>query len=175
MKVLLREDVEHLGYAGEVRKVAPGYGRNYLLPRGLAELATPSAMRQAETWRSRAEARRAQRKAEFELLASKIQGVSLEFVAKAGSTGKLYGSVTAAQIAQALNDKVGTELDRHLIETDGLRLIGEYEISLRLDKDHIPTFNVVIKAEGAEEPVAVAEESADTELANAIAETLAEG
>lgn len=169
MKVLLKEDVEHVGYAGEVYKVSPGFGRNYLLPRGLAELATPAALNKAGAWRARAEARRAQRKAQFEFLSSKISGVTLEFVAKAGSTGKLYGSVTPAQIADALNAKLGIEIDRRQIEAEPLRLIGAHEVAVRLDKEHVPTFEVVIKAEGAVEAL----DAETAELAAAIAETAA--
>ncbi|RMD49779.1 MAG: 50S ribosomal protein L9, partial [Candidatus Thermofonsia bacterium] len=88
MKVLLKQDVENLGYAGEVHKVAPGFGRNYLIPQGLAVLATPGMMKQADAWRKKAEARRAQLRAEYEALAAKIQDVTLKFTAKAGNTGK---------------------------------------------------------------------------------------
>ena len=87
MKVLLKEDVENLGYAGEVHKVADGYGRNYLLPNNMAVMASPGMMKQAEVWRKKAEARRAEKRAEFEALAASIEGVRLTFTARAGAPG----------------------------------------------------------------------------------------
>ena len=154
MKVLLREDVEHLGFAGEVQKVTPGFGRNYLLPRGLAELATPVALKKANAWRERAEVRRAQLKAEHQALSAKISAVVLQFEAKAGTTGKLYGSITVQDLAEGLNKKIGLDVDRRKIESDALRHLGEYKIPVRLDKDHIPEFTVVINVEGTAEAAA---------------------
>ena len=91
MKVLLIKDVYKLGHAGEVKKVADGYGRNYLLPQGLAILATPGALKQAEGIRSRAAASRQMLNAELGGLASQIDGQAVTFSSKAGETGKLYG------------------------------------------------------------------------------------
>ena len=96
MKVLLKEDVDNLGLAGEVHEVAPGYGRNYLIPQGFAVKATSGAMSQADVWRKKAEARRAQIRAEHEALAAQIEAVTLMFTARAGETGKLYGSITTS-------------------------------------------------------------------------------
>ena len=103
MKVLLKQDVENLGLAGEVYDVAGGYGRNYLVPQGYAVKASPGAMNQAEIWRKKAEARRAEIRAEFEALAVKIEEISLSYTARASETGKLFGSITTAQIADDLN------------------------------------------------------------------------
>lgn len=163
MKVLLKEDVEHLGYAGEVHQVADGFGRNYLLPRGVAVLATPAALKQAAAWRARAEARREQIRAEYTALSNKIQGVTLEFAAKAGPTGRLYGSVTTAQIAEALNEQLGTEIDRRRIESESLRDLGEHTLSVRLDKDHTPTFTVIIKSEEEDMLAAMAAAAAEAQ------------
>src|SRR5690606_3541238 len=112
MKVLLKEDVDNLGYAGEVHTVADGYGRNFLLPKGLAVRATPDVMRQAEAWRKRAEGRRAELRAEYDVLSERIRAVSLSFTARAGDNGKLYGSITTRQIADKLNEALGTAIDR---------------------------------------------------------------
>lgn len=169
MKVLLKEDVEHLGYAGEVRKVAAGYGRNYLLPRGLAVMANTAALKQAETWRERAAARRAQIKAEYDALSEKIEAVALVFEARAGESGRLYGSITTAQIADELAAKLGAEIDRRKIETGPLRELGEHMITVRLDKDHTPQFKVTINAEGAAEAEAAALAAAEAEAAAAVA------
>ncbi|MCO5183591.1 MAG: 50S ribosomal protein L9 [Anaerolineae bacterium] len=170
MQVLLKEDIDNLGYAGEVKKVARGYGRNYLLPRGLAVMATPEAMNMAEAWRSRAEARRAEMRAEYEILSERISGVTLDFVAKAGNNGKLYGSVTNADITDGLNESLGTEIDRRKVDGGPLRQLGEHTITVRLNADFQPQFQVVIRSEDepvqaivAEEAVATAEDEIDTD------------
>lgn len=156
MKVLLKEDVEHLGYAGEIHKVADGYGRNYLLPRGFAVMATQGAMRQAEAWADRASARRAQIKAEYDRLSDAISGAVLNFEARAGSTGRLYGSITTQQIAEELASEVGIETDRRYIQSDALRELGEHTLTYRLDATHEPSFTVNIRLEGAAEAEALA-------------------
>ncbi len=156
MKVLLKEDVEHLGYAGEIHKVAAGYGRNYLLPRGFAVMATEGAMRQAEAWSERAAARRAQIKAEYDRLSAAIAGTVLNFEARAGSTGRLYGSITTQQIAELLAEQVGIETDRRYIQSDSLRELGEHGLTYRLDATHEPAFTVIIRPEGAAEAEALA-------------------
>jgi large subunit ribosomal protein L9 len=160
MKVLLKEDVDNLGYAGEVHTVANGYGRNFLLPKGLAVKASPDVMKQAEAWRKRAESRRAELRAEYDILSDKIRAVSLTFTARAGENGKLYGSITTHQIADKLNEKLGTEIDRRKVGTEPLRQIGEYAIPVRLSGDHHPEFQVVVLAEGAPTPTAAAQPSA---------------
>lgn len=159
MKVLLRQDVENVGFAGEVHKVAPGYGRNYLIPRGLAVVATPNAMKQAESWRKRAEARRAELHAEYATLSARIQEVTLTFTARAGETGKLYGSITTAQIADALNERLGTEIDRRKVGDEPLRQLGEHKVVVRLSGDFHPELTVLIEDENA--PRAAAPEAAE--------------
>lgn len=149
MKVLLKEDVINVGYAGEVHKVADGYGRNFLVPKGLAIAATPANVKNAEVWRKKADNRRAQIKAEFQRLSAQIQNVTLNFSAKAGENGKLYGSVTIAQIADKLNAALGTEIDRRKIVGDPLRQLGEHKISVHLSGDHQPEFTVIISPEEA--------------------------
>lgn len=147
MKVLLKEDVDKLGYAGDVHKVSAGFARNYLIPRNLAERATPSALKQAEVWRTKAEARRAQLKAEYDALSQQVVGVTLDFVAKAGDTGKLYGSITTANLAESLGEQLGIEVDRRKIQSEPIRQLGEHDVVLRLDADHEPAFKVIVKDE----------------------------
>ena len=159
MKVLLKEDVENLGLAGEVHNVADGYGRNYLIPKGLAIKATPNVMKQAEIWRKKAEARRAQIRAEYEALAEKIQNVTLTFKARAGESGKLYGSVTTSQLADALNETLGTEIDRRKVGTEPLRQLGEHKVVVRLSGEFQPEFTVIIEPE--EETASEAVESTE--------------
>lgn len=147
MKVLLKEDVDNLGYAGEVHKVAPGFARNFLIPKGMAVKADPGVMKQAEVWRRRAEARRAELKAEYEALSAKIQEVKLTFKARAGETGKLYGSITTAQIADGLNEALGTDIDRRKVGVEPLRQLGEHAVVVRLSAEFQPEFTVVIEDE----------------------------
>ena len=162
VKVLLKQDVENLGLAGEVYAVADGYGRNFLIPRGLAVKATPKVMKQAESWRERAAARRAQMRAEFASLAERISATELIFEAKAGETGKLYGSVTTADVAEQLNEKLGTDLDRRLIMGESLRQLGKHHVAVRLSADFHPQVTVIIRQEGAaEEDEAEAETAAE--------------
>ena len=147
MKVLLKEDVDNLGYAGEVYNVADGYGRNYLIPKGLAVLASPSVMKQAAVWRKRAEARREELRAEYEALSAKIDEATLKYTARAGDTGKLYGSITTSQITDDLNELLGTEIDRRKVGNEPLRQLGEHKVIIRLSADFQPHVLVVIEPE----------------------------
>jgi large subunit ribosomal protein L9 len=173
MKVLLKEDVENLGLAGEVYTVADGYGRNYLIPRGKAIKADGGAMKQAQAWSARAAARREQIRAEYEQLSARIRETKLTFFAKAGDKGKLYGSITMADVADRLNSVLGIEIDRRKVEGEALRQLGNHTVTVRLNSEFQPEFAVRIAAEGSdltedvEEPVeeaAVAEsETVETE------------
>lgn len=147
MKVLLKEDVDNLGLAGEVHEVKNGFGRNYLLPQGLAVKASPGAMKQAETWRKKAEARREQLRAEHAALSERIEATTLTFTAKAGDTGKLYGSITTPQIADLLNETLGVEIDRRKVGTEALRQLGEHKVPVRLSGDFQPDVTVFIESE----------------------------
>ena len=148
MKVLLREDVDNLGYAGEVYSVADGYGRNFLIPQGLAVKATPGVLKQAEVWRKRADARRAQLRAQYESLSARIREVTLSFRARASESGRLYGSVTTQQIADALNKQLGTTIDRHLVVTDPLRRLGTHHVCVSLSGEFHPQLTVIREPEG---------------------------
>ena len=173
MKVLLKEDVENLGYAGELCKVADGYGRNYLIPKGMAVVATPSVMKQAEVWRKKAEARRAQLRAEHEALAARIAETRLAFTARAGETGKLYGSITTSQIADALNEALGTEIDRRKVGVEPLRQLGEHKVVVRLSGEFQPELTVVIAAEEEADNPAAEETPAESETTAVSEETAA--
>ena len=160
MKVLLKEDVENLGYAGEVFKVADGYGRNYLIPQGMAVVANPNVLKQAEAWRRKAEARRAEMRAEHEALSVRIEETTLTFTARAGNTGKLYGSVTTAQITDSLNEALGTEIDRRKVGTEPMRQLGEHKVVVRLSSEFRPNVTVRIESEDGEILLMVEEEEA---------------
>ncbi len=161
MKVLLKEDVDNLGYAGEVHEVKGGFGRNFLIPQGLAVKATPSAMKQAQAWRSKAEARREQLRAEYATLAGRIESTKLTFVARAGDTGKLYGSITTHQIADMLNEKLGVDIDRRKVGTEALRQLGTHQVPVRLSAEFQPNVTVIIESEDGTGMDAIAVEEID--------------
>jgi large subunit ribosomal protein L9 len=148
MKVLLLEDVHNLGDAGDVVKVADGYGRNYLLRRGLAKLASEGAVQEADQIRKSAERKRDRERAEAKDLAKRIEGLTLTFQARAGEKGKLYGSITPGDLAEALERELGQEIDRRKIVSDPLRQVGEHLVQVRLLSEVSATIKVVIQAEG---------------------------
>jgi len=150
MKVLLIKDVYKLGRAGEVKKVADGYGRNFLLPQGLAMLATAGALQQAEKIKSQAEIRRAQLNSELKGLADQIAGVTLTFPVKAGETGKLYGSITTQDVATALQEQTRFEVKRQQIDMQPVRELGEYTARVRLTMDLVPEIKLIVHREGEE-------------------------
>lgn len=148
MKVLLLQDIYKLGRAGDVKKVADGYGRNYLLPQGLAVLATPGALKKIEQIRTQAEASRAALNQELSGVAEQLAEVVLAFPAKAGDTGKLYGSITTQMIADAIQEQVGLEIDRRQMDSQPLRNLGEHKVSVRLTIDLVPEVTVLVYREG---------------------------
>jgi large subunit ribosomal protein L9 len=156
MKVLLIKDVYKLGRAGDVKKVANGFGRNFLLPQGLAVLATPGAMRQVETIRAKATTRRAALNSEMSSVADVLKGAFVTFSSKAGETGKLYGSVTSQMITDEVNKKYTLQLDRHQIEIQPIRKLGEFKAHARLTVDLTPEIKIIVHREG-ETPVIPAE------------------
>ncbi|MCC6187720.1 MAG: 50S ribosomal protein L9 [Anaerolineales bacterium] len=163
MKVLLLKDVYKLGHAGDVKKVADGYARNYLIPQRLATLATSTAVKQAETLRQNAAITRAKLNAELAGVAEKLNATSLTFPVKAGETGKLYGSVTPAQITEEIKKATGLELDRRTVGHQPLRELGEYKVPVRLTADLIAHVRVLIHREGEALKKAAAEASAEVE------------
>jgi large subunit ribosomal protein L9 len=148
MKVLLLKDVYKLGRAGDVKKVADGYGRNFLLPQGMAVLATAEALKSAERIREKANVQRAIVNQEMDTVGKQIAGLTLTFPARASETGKLYGSVTTQMIADAIKAKSGVEIARRQIDSQPLRMLGEYKVYVRLTVDLIPTIDVVVYREG---------------------------
>jgi large subunit ribosomal protein L9 len=155
MKVLLIKDVYKLGRAGDVKRVADGYGRNFLLPQGLAVLATPGALKQVEHIRAKATVRRAVLNNELGAIAEQINGQVFIFSSRAGETGKLYGSVTSQMVSDAINQKLGTKIDRHQVEMEPIRNLGEHKARVRLTVDLVPEVKVIVYREG-EAPAEVA-------------------
>lgn len=145
MKVLLLQDVDNLGYAGDVKDVANGFGRNFLIPQQMAVLATPGALKQAETIRKAAEKRRAQEKADAEAIANQVGGLKLLFERRAGETSKLYGSVTSADIANEIQEKTGIEIDKRKVALpEPIRNLGEQEVTIKLMIDVSTNINVEV-------------------------------
>src|SRR6266536_3322326 len=160
MKVLLIKDVYKLGRAGEVKKVADGYGRNFLLPQKLAMLATPGALKQIEKIRSQAEVRRTEQNSELKDLANQINGITVVFAAKAGETGKLYGSITTQDVATAIQEKTRFEVKKQQIDMQPIRNLGEFTVHVRLTMDLVPEVKVIVHREGE-----AMEEDTETPLA----------
>src|SRR6266496_3054144 len=148
MKVLLIKDVYKLGRAGEVKKVADGFGRNFLLPQKLAVLATPGALKQTEKIRSQAEVRRTELNSELKDLANLINGITVVFSAKAGETGKLYGSITTQDVATAIQEKTRFEVKKQQIDMQPIRNLGEFTVHVRLTMDLVPEVKVIVHREG---------------------------
>jgi large subunit ribosomal protein L9 len=154
MKVLLIKDVYKLGRAGDVKKVADGYGRNFLLTQKLAVLATPGAMKTAEKIRSQGEVKRAALNSELKDLADHVNGVLLNFTAKAGETGKLYGSITTQDVATAIQEQTHYEIKRQQIDMQPIREVGEFKAYVRLTIDLVPEVKIMVHREGEVETVA---------------------
>ena len=148
MKVLLLKDVYKLGRAGEIKKVADGYGRNFLLPQKLAVLATPGALKQVEKIRSQAEIRRTELNSELKALADQIQGITVVFAVKAGETGKLYGSITTQDVANAIQEKTRFEVKKQQIDMQPIRNLGEFTAHVRLTMDLVPEVKIIVHREG---------------------------
>lgn len=172
MKILLLKDVYHLGHAGDVKKVADGYGRNYLIPQGYAVLATPGALKQADAIRTKAEVVRKQLNTEMSAVAERINGTWITFASKAGETGKLYGSITSQMVADKISEKAGVEIDKRMIDIQPIRTLGEHKAHIRLTIDIVPIINVLVHREGetpniggSEDVEAAAEETEAAETA----------
>jgi large subunit ribosomal protein L9 len=151
MEVILKEDVAHLGHRGDLVKVADGYGRNFLLPRKLALQATLANRAVIEQMKAAAARRSATEKAQAEELAVKFAPVVLGFTRKSGEAGHLFGSVTSADIAAALQAK-GFEIDRRKIQLEEpLKSVGEFSVAIKLHREVTAQVKVTIQAEASAE------------------------
>lgn len=147
MEVILLNDLYKTGVAGEIVNVADGFARNYLIPRKMAKRATESALRETEAVRKNVEARRAQYDNMLNDLAKQIDGVELIFGRRAASTGKLFGSVTTQEIADALMEKTTVDLNRRRISQKSLREIGTHHVPVRLGNEISPILTITIVPE----------------------------
>lgn len=175
VKVLLIDDAPDLGLAGEIYTVAGGYARNYLIPRRIAILATKGAVKQAEEIRQAGIRRRAQMREGAEAQAEVISRAKLLFEANAGDNGRLYGSVTASDIAEQLAESVGFDIDRRKIAlAASLRDLGIYDLELRLMPEVTAAFKVAVVREEETWDDANAREAAKVAEAEAVAAAEAE-
>ena len=148
MKVVLQEEVKNLGVAGDVKEVADGYARNYLIPRRLATPATQGALKNVEVQRAAAAKRQAQLEAEARALAARLANTTLTLRAKVGGQGRLYGSITTADIAAALSRELGSPFDRRKLALDEpIRELGTHTIPVNLARDITASLTVNIEAE----------------------------
>ena len=148
MRVVLIQDVPNLGRVGDIKDVADGYGRNYLIPKGLAILATYGAVKNVEELR-RAEAKKmARRVQDAESIAAQLNQLNLHFTARSGEEGRLYGSITNADIAEAIKAKTGHDIDRRRIELDEpIRSLGDHQVDVRLMTNVTAHLNVAVQPE----------------------------
>ena len=150
MKVLLLEDVDNLGLAGKIVNVSDGYARNFLLPRKLAKPASEGAVKEADIIQKAGERKRARAKGAAEDLARQIEAAHLSFTARAGETGKLYGSITTADIAESLSKEIGQEVDRRKIVSEPIRQLGEHIVELHVMTGVTAKVKVIVEPEAGE-------------------------
>jgi large subunit ribosomal protein L9 len=147
MKLILREDVENLGKGGELVDVKPGFGRNYLLPRGLAVTANPKNVRELEHQKAVAQAKAAKLKASAEAVAKRLADTAITLKRKVGEQDKLYGSVTAIDLVEALAAR-GLQIDRRSIDlAEPIKTLGDFEVPVKLHSEVVGKVKVKITAE----------------------------
>ncbi len=147
MEVVLRQDVDHVGLRGEVVNVARGYARNYLLPRGMAELATPGLKRELERRESLKARSEAKTTGEAEAIAKKIEATELTFAMNAGPTGALFGSVTATNVVDRLWDEQKIRLDRRKLGLQTIKRIGRYTVPVEVFADVTAELRILVTPE----------------------------
>ena len=172
MEVVLKEDIENLGHMGDVVKVKDGYARNYLLPRGLVVLANNKNLKALEHEQRMIAQRRERLTKEAQGISDKLAGVSLEFTAKVGEEGRLFGSVTTMDIEKALKEQ-GFEVERRRIVLDApIKNVGDYEVPIRLRPEVMPSIKVKVvsedQSEGGEVPAEAADGEAEAVSADAV-------
>ena len=148
MKVILNKDVKGTGKAGDVVTVSDGYARNMLIPRGLATEATQSNIRQLEKQKAIAAEKKAEEKAAAQELAEKLNKASIKMKIKAGEGGRIFGSITSKDIADAINMQLGMDIDRKKVKLDApIKHVGQTDVDMRLYQDVNAKIKVIIEAE----------------------------
>lgn len=162
VSVILRDEVPGLGHAGDVVDVKPGYARNFLLPKGLAALATAGRVKELEHHKRVIEEKMARALKDLEALKRKIETTSLEVTAQAGEGGKLFGSVTSAQICDLLAER-GIEIDRRkILLPEPVKQVGEHVVPVRLHRDLTAEIKLRVEAVGGGPAAPVAEEEEES-------------
>ena len=162
MKIVLRQDVPKLGTAGSVQEVATGYARNFLIPRGMAVVATPGELKVAAHNQAVQARKVAKQEQQLQALADRVAGQRLEFTARAGREGRLYGSITAGDVAEKLTAAVREEIDRRKVVLDEpIRTVGEHTVTVHLVGRLRPQVTVVVHGEHEEEEAPAPAASAD--------------
>jgi large subunit ribosomal protein L9 len=150
MQVLLLKDVAGIGHAGDIKEVTGGYAKNYLLPKKLAVAASEGAQKQAQSIREASERRRDRKHTEAKSLAARIEGQVLAFKMRSGEGDRLYGSVTNAEIAEALSKAVGVEIERRQIELEHpLKALGQHSVPVKVASG--VTATILVNVERLEE------------------------
>ncbi|HEX2171022.1 MAG TPA: 50S ribosomal protein L9 [Dehalococcoidia bacterium] len=150
MKVIFTADVENVALLGQVKEVTNGYARNYLLPRGLAIPATPGALKQMETKKAAEERRLAKLESELKGFSDRLDGLSVTLRARTGAEGRLYGSITAQDVAEAIQQTAGHEIDRRKVGLPTpIRTAGEHEVVVKLSRNLNPRVKVIVESENA--------------------------
>jgi large subunit ribosomal protein L9 len=153
VKIVLKQDIPNLGQKGDVAEVADGYARNYLIPKGMAVRATPGALRDSEHRQKVQTSKHQRMKKRAESMARRLTAHTLTFEVKTGETGQLYGSITNTDIAKALEEQVGEQIDRRNIPlTRPIRQVGEYFVPVHLMDEVEPQVRVVVVPESGEWP-----------------------
>jgi large subunit ribosomal protein L9 len=148
VKVIFLQDVPNVAKIGEVKEVASGYGRNYLIPQKLAMLATPSAISKLEAQQGIIERSQAQKETEITDLAQQLEGKEVTMKAKTGASDRLFGSITNTDIAFELQNATGLVIDKKKIElAEPIRQLGNYEITIKLAKNIVPKIKVTVEKE----------------------------
>lgn len=151
MKVVLVQEVPDLGNVGDVKDVSGGYGRNYLIPKGYARLATPDVLKRVDNMRAKEEKRQQALNMEMADFAKKLEGLEVVIKVKVGGQDRLYGSVTGTDVAHHIQNLIGHEIDkRKVVLTEAIHKVGEYEASVKLSRDLTPKLKVVVVDERAE-------------------------
>jgi large subunit ribosomal protein L9 len=152
MEVILKSDVDHLGLRGEVVNVARGYARNFLLPRGLAEVATPALVKELEKRDAQRARHDAQSVDEARAIATRLEALELRFDVNAGPTGALFGSVTATNVADRLWEQEKIRVDRRKLDMETIKRIGRYRVGFEIFTDVVASLRVTVAPEGQELP-----------------------
>ena len=148
MNVIFLQDVPEKAHAGEVKRVADGYARNYLLPKGLAEVVTPEIMKRVNKIKSIGDAQRLRETETMEVLAQLLDNTQISVMGRVTPTGRYYGAISNVQIAETLASTIGRDIDRRIVDTiEPIREPGDYEISLKLSADIQATIHITAEAE----------------------------